>query len=219
MTWTAEDEFQEKLGVPNQNHPKEGSTIRVDPIIDLGKIQEIKDRLLTQGKYRDHALFVVGINTSLRASDLVKLRVGEVENIEPMGEIVVREQKTGKLRRLTLNKAAVDAIRIHLKRIPKEDYSPGSPLFESQRWNGKGDTRLTVPSVNRLVKRWCKLAGLKGNFGSHTLRKTWGYHQRVTFNMALPVIMEAFGHSSEKQTLTYLCIQPEEVKQIYANEL
>ena len=39
---------------------------------------------------------------------------------------------------------------------------------------------LTEPTVNQKVKSWCRTINLKGNFGSHSLRKTWGYHQRVT---------------------------------------
>ncbi|MDA3791878.1 MAG: hypothetical protein PF503_25695 [Desulfobacula sp.] len=51
----------------------------------------------------------------------------------------------------------------------------------SQR--GKG---LTVPSLSILIKGWCRKVNLNWNYASHTLRKTWGYHQRVTFKVALP---------------------------------
>ena len=51
------------------------------------------------------------------------------------------------------------------------------------------------------------------------LRKTWGYHQRVTFGVDLPRLMVCFNHSTQRQTLDYLCIQPEEIKDVYENEL
>ncbi len=76
-----------------------------------------------------------------------------------------------------------------------------------------------MPSVNRLVKSWCRAINLKGNYGSHTLRKTWGYHQRVTFGVGLPELMVCFNHSTQRQTLEYLCVQPEEIRSVYANEL
>lgn len=60
---------------------------------------------------------------------------------------------------------------------------------------------------------------LKGNYGIHTLRKTLGYHQRVTFGRGLPELMVCFNHSSQRQTFEYLCVQPEEVRSVYANEL
>jgi hypothetical protein len=53
----------------------------------------------------------------------------------------------------------------------------------------------------------------------HSLRKTWGYHQRVTFGADLPTLMTCFNHSTQRQTLKYLCVQPGEVKAIYKNEI
>ncbi len=53
----------------------------------------------------------------------------------------------------------------------------------------------------------------------HTLRKTWGYHQRVSFNVGIPELMVCFHHSTQRQTLDYLCIQPEEIKSVYLNVL
>jgi integrase len=78
---------------------------------------------------------------------------------------------------------------------------------------------LTVPSVNRLVKQWARAINLPGNYGAHTLRKTFGYHQRVTFGAGIPELMVAFNHSSQRETLDYLCIQPEEIRSLYLNEL
>jgi integrase len=78
---------------------------------------------------------------------------------------------------------------------------------------------ITVHSVNRLFKGWCRSINLKGNYGSHSLRKTFGYHQRVTFGRGVPELMVVFNHSTQRQTLEYLCIQPEEVNSLYLNEL
>ena len=78
---------------------------------------------------------------------------------------------------------------------------------------------LTVPTVSTMVKTWCENAGLKGSYGSHTLRKTWGYWQRMERGTAVPLLMEAFGHATQQQTLAYLGIQAEEIAQIYEMEL
>ena len=51
------------------------------------------------------------------------------------------------------------------------------------------------------------------------VRKTFGYHQRVTFNVGVAELMVAFNHSSQRETLEYLCIQPEEGRSIYMNEI
>ncbi len=54
-----------------------------------------------------------------------------------------------------------------------------------------------MPSVSNMVKLWCAEAGLNGNYGSHTLRKTWGYWQYKR-GIPLPLLMVAFGHASQK---------------------
>ena len=183
----------------NYNHPQKGSSIKVYPIKSKKHIQPL-----------DYALFVIGINTNLRASDLLRIKVGQVRDLKPNDEIVLNEQKTRKERRITLNRACISAIQ---RLLSSREYSDKDYLFIGQRG------RLTVPTVNAKVKSWCRALNLKGNWGSHSLRKTWGYHQRVTFKTDLPRLMVCFNHSTQRQTLDYLCIQPEEIKNVYENEL
>lgn len=113
---------------------------------------------------------------------------------------------------VTLNKAATGALQDYISRggaaMKDDDY-----LFASQR-----GSVLTVPTVSKLVKGWCAMAGLQGNYGSHTLRKSWGYWQYKR-GIPLPLLVEAFGHATQRQTLAYLCIQPKEIQDIYDLEL
>jgi integrase len=192
----------------NFNHPKKGSTIKVEPIKDKKNIQTIKK--LLADKPVDYALFVIGINTNLRASDLLGIKVGQVKDLKPNEDFALNENKTKKERRVTLNKACVLAVQ---SLLTSKTYSDKDYLFTGQRGV------LTVPTVSQKVKSWCRAINLKGNYGAHTLRKTFGYHQRVTFGTDLPTLMEIFNHSTQKQTLTYLCVQPEEIKNVYENEL
>jgi len=192
----------------NPNHPKKGSSISVEPIRDLGKIEDIKKMLVKNPMY--YCLFVLGINTNLRASDLVNLTAGQVRDIKPMQDVKLKEQKTGKQRCITLNGNCAMAIN---NLLAQREYKDNGPLL----WGQRGKIRAN--SINRLVKTWCKAVGLKGNYGSHSLRKTFGYHQFNTFKVNLPLLMISFNHSSQRQTCDYLGIQPEELKSIYANEL
>ena len=82
---------------PNPNHPQKGSTIKVEPIKKTKDIDTIKK--LLRDKPRDLALFTVGINTNLRASDLLSLKVGQVRGLKANDEIELKERKTGKRRR------------------------------------------------------------------------------------------------------------------------
>jgi integrase len=188
----------------NQNHPKLGSIIKVEPIRDPRAIRYIKIDL------EDHltfsALFQVGINTAFRASDLIRFKVGDLVD----NRLTIREQKTGKVRTAILNPPTLEAVRkvIDGKQLQRDDL-----IFSGQRG------QFSVPYINGLVKRWCKDAGLKGNYGSHSLRKTFGFHQRKTFNVDLPTLMTIFNHANQRQTLTYLCIDEQEVIDCYANAI
>lgn len=194
----------------NPNHPKPGSIIRVEPIRDVKAIGRIKKLLADHP--RNHALFVLGINTAFRAGDLLRVRVGQVRGLAPGDKLTVREEKTGKARSVVLNHQALDAIQRLIEASPEK--ADDELLFTGTRGS------MTVQYVNRLVKAWCADVGLhRENYGSHSFRKTWGYHQRVTYRTDLPVLMDAFGHSTQRQTLSYLGITSDEVRQCYMNGL
>lgn len=199
----------------NPHHPAKGSSIRVDPIRDVRAIARIKKHLYKDGKYRDLCLFTLGINTAWRANELLSITVGQVRSLKPGDSIELKQSKTGKYRRTPINDNALRAIQSWLEfyegKFPNR-YSIKAPLFPSIRGGA-----LRVSSVTSLVKNWCDLASLKGQYGSHTLRKTWAYHQRVSFHAPLPLIMEALGHTSERQTLAYIGILPVEVDELYLN--
>jgi integrase len=191
-----------------QNHPKKGSKIKVEPIRQMKDINNLKKMLAD--KPRDYCLFIVGINTNLRASDLLGLTAGQVRGLKPGEDIEIKEIKTHKPRRLTFNKACIGAINSLLASKP---YVDRDKLFQGQRGP------ITVSYLNRLVKSWTKALNLRGNYGSHTLRKTFGYIKHTEQGASLPELMVCFNHSTQRQTLDYLCIQEATIRNIYMNEV
>lgn len=183
------------------NHPKKGSIIKVEPIRRTKDINLIKKNL--QDKPLDYAYFMVGINTALRASDILNLKINQIKDLKPGDKLTIREKKTKKLKNQTFNQNAVNAIQNALKcRVYQDD----DYLFTGQRGQWQ------VPTATNKVKQWCRDINLQGNYGSHSLRKTWAYHARGGENAAPTfIIMQALNHSSEKETLKYLCIEPKEV--------
>lgn len=198
-----------KIG--NANHPKKGSSIKVEPIRDLKAIKRIKK--LYVDNPRDLCLFTFGINTAYRAGEILSLKVHQVDYLQVGDRLEIKQTKTGKYRAITVNQTVVDVIDGWLKVHP--DPKPNAPLFPSKK---TGDA-LTVAAVHKMVKRWCREVGLKGNYGSHTMRKTWGYHQRMQKNQPIPLLMVAYGHATQAQTLEYLCIQETEIQDLYGLEL
>lgn len=196
---------------PNINHPKKGASIKVQPIIDLEAIHAIK--ALLSDKPRNLCLFTLGINTAYRACELLSLSVGQVEHLRAGDRLDIKQSKNSRYRATTLNETVIESLGYWLALHP--DPRPDAPLFPSQ----KGGKAITTFQLIALVKQWCQEVGLHGNYGSHTLRKTWGYHQRKTYHQPLALLTRAFGHSSQWQTLEYLCIQPEEIDELYAGAL
>jgi len=186
-----------------------GQIKKVEPIKNYEDIIAIKKLLKDQP--RNFTLFTLGINTNLRASDILNLKVHQIQNIKPNHSIDIKEKKTGKKKGIMLNTSCIQAIQNLLNKV---SYNPSEYLFKTRQ-----SEVLTVSAFNRLVKKWCRDINLRGNYGTHTLRKTWGYHQRVRFKVDIPTLMVYFNHTSQKQTLDYLCIQPEEIKQVYKHEL
>ncbi len=197
--------------MPNPNHPPKGSSTKVAPFRSEKDIRNIK-KLLSDNP-RNLAIFCVGINTNLRASDILKIKVGEVRYLKPGENFSLREKKTGKPRSITINKTVYEAIQNLLKTMPNTE--DDDLLFQSR----KGSQQLCVPYLNLLVKSWARSINLRGNFGTHSLRKTFGYIHRTVFNTDIPTLMELFQHSSQRQTLTYLGIQPSEIVDCYMKEI
>lgn len=195
----------------NRNHPSKGSLIKVEPIRDRVAIETIKEKL--SEKPRDYCLFVLGINTAFRANEILSITCGQVNHLQEGDLLDLMQSKTGKRRAVPLNSAVIHAIQNWLPRHPNP--APQSPLFQS-RYGGA----LKVSTVSNMVKAWCSSVGLEGNFASHTMRKTWGFHQAHANRdpqrqMVMPRLMRAFGHSSEAQTMRYLCIQDEEIAELF----
>ena len=196
----------------NANAPRKGASIKVEPIRHVSDIAAIKMNL--SDKPRDLCLFTFGINTAYRANELLSMTIGQVAHLNPGDRLDLRQSKTATYRPIIVNRMVVKALRAWLLVHPRWDQSD-APLFTSHRNN----CALRVSTVNNMVKGWCRDIGLSGNYGSHSLRKTWGYQQRVLNGQSTPILMVAFGHSSEAQTLDYLCIQQQEIANLYAMEL
>ncbi len=203
--------------IPNPNHPKLGDTIKVEPIRTVNAINKIKKALAPSP--RNFAVFVVGINTAYRASELLSIRLGQVRHLKPGDRLEVKQEKKTKRYAVPLNNGCVEAIQALLDYRDRKALQMKNLTWvddDSFLFAGKDPSKpLTVPYLNNLVKDWCRRANLKGNYGSHTLRKTWGYMQRTKQDTPIPLLMQAFGHATQQQTLAYLCIQDAEINSIY----
>jgi len=194
----------------NYNGIKKGSKMTVDPIRRMKDIQAIS-KLLSDNP-RNHLLFVMGTNNGLRTGDLLKLKVGDVKGMKVGDTLVIKEGKTGKRNILVMNKSIHKSLQVYLEALkPMDD----DALFASR----KGKRSITVQCVNNMVKKWIGEINLKGNYGAHSLRKTWGYVQRTTYGVGFEILCKRFNHSSPAITMRYLGIEDKEVQNILMNEV
>lgn len=172
----------------------------VQPIRDKKQIAKMK-RVLNP---RDRFLFVLGINSGLRISDILKLTVGDIRGKD---FIEVREQKTRKAKRFRIN----DTIKREFARYITDEPND-APLFPSRK-GGKSITRFTAL---RSLQTAAEKSGIDDAIGCHSLRKTFGYHAYKA-GTDLALLQKIFNHSSQAHTLRYIGIQQDKIDEVYAN--
>ena len=87
-------------------------------------------------------------------------------------------------------------------------------LFKSR----KGNKPLRVDSTHKIIKNTLRELNIKGNYGTHTLRKTWSYHIYMSNSSnprILAILQKALNHSSQAVTLRYIGIEQEEILDLY----
>lgn len=181
---------------------KQGSNA-VEPIRDVKKIKEIKQYLLKKS-YRDYFLFTFGINSGLRISDILFLRVKDVKCSKL---IIIKERKTGNKRKIIVNSSLKNEIDIYIKGKMDNEF-----LFLSRN----GNKPISRVQAWQIINNAAKSCGVEGAIGTHTLRKTFGYHfYQRTKDVAM--LQYIFGHSSPSITLRYIGINDEMVEKALIN--
>ncbi len=181
--------------------------MEVDAIRNVKEILGIKEFLRQKGAGYE-LLFVMGINTALRIGDLLSLSVGDVANAggEIAGSISLKEKKTGKIKRFPVNESLRNALEEYFTCQVRPD--PTEPLFVSR----KGGS-LSRSQAWRVLKAAGKSVGLD-NIGTHSLRKTFGYHVYKKNGSDLGLVQKLLNHSASGSTLRYIGIDRERMDSV-----
>jgi integrase len=186
----------------------------VEPIRDRKKIAQIKNLLRGEKRYRDLLLFVLGINTALRISDLLTLQIGHF--LDDRGRIRqrfwIKEQKRGKRHEVVINESIREALDAYLTANPGIVEKPENYVFFNPKTNDYSRPIKRGQSW-KFIRTICYEVGLTGNFGTHSLRKTWGYHARMQ-GVDLALIMHKLNHESVAYTKRYLGITDDELQAV-----
>lgn len=215
MIAPAKEDVQEELAIDHA----------AEPIKNLHDINRISKYLIDHYRFRDNMLFIVGINFGLRVSDLRVLRFSNLinDNLTFKDTFPVFEKKTRNTRKkkknryITVNNAVVDAVTLFLEHtdgVCLSDY-----MFKATSNRGKNLGKpLAIQSINRILVELANELGLNIKMSSHSLRKTFCYHQMVMSNndpRKLLLLQKMLGHSTPSQTLDYIGITGEEIEEAY----
>lgn len=171
----------------------------VEPIRDLDLISDISIFLKTKNE-RNYIMFLLGIYSGLRISDILKLKVKDVKN---KSSISLREQKTGKQRIFTINPYLKKALKEYIEKndLPQEQY-----LIKRR---GKRNTPISRVMAYKIMEEAADYFGID-NIGTHTLRKTFGYHFYYQ-TKDIVTLQKIFNHSDPSITLKYIGIEQNEI--------
>lgn len=166
----------------------------VQPIRDPEVLQDIKDHLESTN-YRNYIMFLVGIYTGLRISDILRLRIRDVSG----SHISIREKKTGKQKRIFISSELKKKLAPYLEGKPANEY-----LIKSREGINRPITREMAYKIIRTIGDEFGLSEL----GCHTLRKTFGYiFYTETTDKDIGLLMDYFNHASPKITLRYIGLE------------
>jgi integrase len=194
----------------------------VEPIRDIKIIKNMRAILKSQST-RNELLFILGINVGLRISDILTLKLSDLlkPNMKNVKDYVtITEKKTGKTKKFYIGNIIVKLIQTYLKEYPESDLN--CYVFRSRKG---ANSHITRQQAYRILNNAAESIGLierdentniiiSGEIGTHTLRKTFGYHAYQN-GTSLELLMDIFNHSSKSQTLRYIGITEEQKKEVY----
>jgi integrase/recombinase XerD len=154
---------------------------------------------------RDYAIIMTFLQTGIRLSELVNLRVEDVDFEHRI--LTVRQGKGKKDRQIPLVDEAVKALRNYLKRRNTELIVDDEIFFLA-----KTGTSLNVSSVKYIVAKYVKKAGIRKKVSVHTLRHTFGAH-KADKQMGIATLQALMGHKKKETTLKYIHLAKTNLRQ------
>lgn len=169
--------------------------MKVEPIRDVGIIQECIQYLEVRSQ-RDALLFSTGIYTGLRISDILKLRVRDIYN---KNRLDVTQTKTSNIVHIPIHPKLKKKVKAYVEENNLQSYDL---IFRSRKGLNKAITRQQAYNI---LNDMAKYIGLE-NIGTHTLRKTAGYHMYKSNKNNIGIVMQLLGHKDSASTLRYIGI-------------
>ena len=179
------------------------------PIRSKNQIRALAEYFLKKGQLRNYLLIILGLNTALRISDLLRLKWGDVYDYKRMCfrvRIDIIEMKTRKTKSIALNNNIINALSV-LSANPED---MDCFLIENPR------TKKAISRIQayRLIRDASEALMFQSRVSCHSLRKTFGYHAWKS-GVSPVIIMEIYNHSSLAVTRRYLGVTQDDKDEVY----
>lgn len=176
--------------------------MRVDPIKNKKNVIKIMNELKKDSE-RNLILFKIGIYTGLRIEDILRLKVKNING----NTLEIQQGKTKKYKRIQLNDELRKSLKEYLRGKSEEEY-----IIKSRNGNNKP---LSYTQAYRIIKQAIKKSRIKGNYATHSLRKTYAY--TLYENNDLSIVQGALDHDNQLTTLRYIGVTEEEINKATMN--
>lgn len=183
----------------------------------MNEVQPIRDPYLVkciaedlkEKNYRDYLIFMCGLYTGRRITDILTLKVFDLidSNGKCKDTIYVRETKTKKRITLPIQKDLKKELEIYLRGRQPHEY-----VFTTNR-KKKGPMHRST--FYKILKKAAAEYSLE-HVGCHTMRKTFGYHHYQEYK-DLVILQEIFGHSDISITKRYIGINLDVINKTMKN--
>lgn len=177
--------------------------MRVEALRSEKDIEKVKRYFKNHNDKRLYPLLIIGLNTGLRISDLVKLRVEDFRNRKYL--IIDSEEKTEKRKEIIINQNIKDVIQEYYSEAKKDEY-----LFKSQKGG-----HICTDYAYSITKKALKACKLPYNTGTHTFRKTHG--KKIDEVHGIEMTQIVLGHDNQRDTLRYIGKEKEMVDEAILN--
>ena len=179
--------------------------VRQDPSYNVLTEDEVSRMLSAARKtnYRDYVLLAVMAGCGLREVEVVDIRIGDFQDVG-QGQILIRVRGKGdKIRNVSISPELWQLVQrfvLLTNRSFNSHLDARKPLFLSRV--GK-DKTLTTRSVQNIVKKYVRAAGITKAISPHSIRHTVGTNMAIN-EAPLLVIQQFLGHADPKTTLRYI---------------
>lgn len=235
IPFSRNEEYTGKLDTHehSRNNVAKGGHQEVFAITHYEDILSVGRWLLENKEPKYFAAFTLGINIGLRANELLDLHWRDIldsdgairytdDTTDISDALWVYQSKTDKNRPIFLNKACVDLLTWYREQ-PNVNSNPNSYLFPNRVRDKDGNKQgLSVDIFRKALKEASATCGIKFNVGTHSCRKTFGYHARMAVDnksmdgsLGLEAVQALFGHSSSRITMRYIGLDKEFFKKVY----